>query len=235
MIGTTQSPRTRPPARAGVRFGATVLHDEPCAVGRPFWKFGLDIAGALTALVLLSPVFVITAMVVRLVSPGPVIFKQQRVGRHGRPFMIWKFRTLHVGADSGRHEAYVADLVGSDQVLEKLNRTAELIPLGRWLRALCIDELPQLFNVLCGQMSLVGPRPDVLPYEAYHPWQRQRFEVLPGLTGLWQVSGKNRTTFTEMIRLDITYVEQCSLWLDLRVLLMTLPAIVRQCLANRAT
>lgn len=195
----------------------------------------MDVAGALVGLLVLSPVLLAAAVLIRLGSPGPILFKQQRIGIKGRPFTLWKFRTMKTSVDPRRHLAYVADMLGSETPARKLDSSRELVPLGRWLRLLCIDELPQLVNVLRGEMSLVGPRPDVVPYESYHAWQRRRFHVLPGLTGLWQVSGKNSTTFLEMIRLDIRYVERLSFWLDMRILLLTIPTVIRQCVSTRTS
>ncbi len=188
----------------------------------------MDVAGSLVAMVVLLPILVLTAMFILLFSRGPIFFKQQRAGFLGRPFTMWKFRTMKTDTDSCLHQAYVGEMIGSDVPSTKLDDSYELIPCGAWLRTLCIDELPQLINVLRGDMSLVGPRPDVIPYEDYSAWQRRRFEALPGMTGLWQVSGKNLMTFAEMIELDITYVQQRSFWLDTRILLMTLPAILRE-------
>jgi lipopolysaccharide/colanic/teichoic acid biosynthesis glycosyltransferase len=168
------------------------------------------------------------ALIIKLVSRGPIFFTQERAGLGGKSFTILKFRTLHQATDSQRHRAYVADLLQSDGTLKKIDHAGNIIPLGRLMRAIGIDELPQLFNVLKGDMSIVGPRPDVIPFEKYAPRERRRFDVLPGITGLWQVSGKNATTFDEMIQLDLDYVHGRSLWLDLKILLLTLPAILSQ-------
>lgn len=140
---------------------------------------------------------------------------------------MWKFRTMKVETDEGEHARYVASLNGSGAKLKKLNLDARLIPCGGWLRASGLDELPQLINVLRGEMSLIGPRPDVLDVEDYHPSQRRRFDVVPGITGLWQVSGKNELTFEEMLELDAAYVERRSLRLDLVILLKTIPVVLR--------
>jgi lipopolysaccharide/colanic/teichoic acid biosynthesis glycosyltransferase len=169
-----------------------------------------------------------TALIIKLQSKGPVLFKQERVGWLGKKFVLYKFRTMVVGADTLVHETYTADLIESNRPMTKLDARgdARLIPLGRYLRAAGLDELPQLINVLRGEMSIVGPRPCLYSeYDRYLPWQRQRFLTPPGLTGLWQVSGKNRLTFNEMIALDIYYVRARSLWLDLWILLKTIPAV----------
>ncbi|HEY4301493.1 MAG TPA: sugar transferase, partial [Candidatus Didemnitutus sp.] len=153
------------------------------------------------------------------------------VGYMGRRFKIYKFRTMKVGADTAGHQAYFKELVGTNAPMQKLDVKGDvrLIPLGWLLRASGLDELPQLINVILGDMSIVGPRPCLPPeYDLYLPWQRERFTTMPGLTGLWQVSGKNRTTFDEMIRLDIRYAKTKSLSLDLQIMVRTPIALVRQ-------
>ena len=133
-------------------------------------------------------------MVIKLVSRGPVLFRHKRYGYRGGPLYVWKFRSMHVNTDPDEHQQYVIDAVQKGAKLVKLDNDARIIPFGKWLRGTAIDEIPQLLNVLSGEMSLVGPRPDVVPVEEYEASQRVRFEVIPGLTGLWQVSGKNHTT-----------------------------------------
>jgi lipopolysaccharide/colanic/teichoic acid biosynthesis glycosyltransferase len=203
----------------------------------PAWKRLLDVTGSLAAILLTFPLMLLTAVLIKLVSPGPLLFRQARVGFMGRTFTLFKFRTMKVDADSGLHNQYVRKLIVEDsesRPMVKLERNPDIIPLGRWIRTLCLDELPQLFNVLRGDMSLVGPRPCV-PYEAeeYLRWHARRFDSVPGMTGLWQVSGKNRTTFKEMIRFDIKYELSRSLWLDLWIMLVTPAAIIRQLLDSR--
>jgi lipopolysaccharide/colanic/teichoic acid biosynthesis glycosyltransferase len=205
------------------------FHRSEGTLGRPrqpVWKRAVDIAGASVGLAVLSPILLLAGAAIRLVSPGPAFFRQQRVGYGGKPFVVWKFRTMRADVDSRVHQRYVEKLARTDGVLNKLSTDCQLIPFGALLRKLGIDELPQLINVLRGEMSLVGPRPDVVPYEKYHPRHRRRFEVVPGITGLWQVAGKNGTTFTEMVRLDLEYVDRRSLWLDLKILLTTVPAVI---------
>jgi lipopolysaccharide/colanic/teichoic acid biosynthesis glycosyltransferase len=197
----------------------------------PLWKRAIDIAGSLVAILLLSPVLLLVALFIRVVSPGPVLFRQKRVGYLGRVFTMWKFRTMHANADTTLHRNYLRELVRNEKEMTKLDhvRDPRIIPFANLLRATGIDELPQLINVLLGDMSLVGPRP-CLPYEAYeyHPWQMRRFDTVPGLTGLWQVSGKNRTTFKEMMRLDISYARKRAFLFDMAIVLKTIPAIVFQ-------
>ncbi len=194
----------------------------------PVWKHMLDVVGASAGLVLSLPILILIAAAVKIISPGPVFFKQERVGHLGRRFTFWKFRTMVVNADSTEHREHLRDLIKNENVMKKLDdHDAQIIPfIGKFLRSSCLDELPQLINVLLGEMSLVGPRP-CLPYEyeQYQLWHKKRFDTLPGLTGLWQVSGKNKMTFKEMIRLDIAYEQQMSFGGDLKILLMTFPAI----------
>lgn len=200
------------------------------SVPLPFWKRGMDLCGAAAAIILTAPLFLLIAGFIKVVSPGPVFFKQERIGHLGRPFTCLKFRTMHTEASPAIHEDHVLALMTCDAPLKKLDPTdGRIIKGGRILRQAGLDELPQLINVLRGEMSLVGPRPD-LPYsvEHYHQWQGKRVETRPGLTGLWQVSGKNQTTHNEMIRLDISYVKHRSLWLDTMVMLLTVPAIILQ-------
>ena len=195
------------------------------------WKRIIDVSGAVLLLILLFPLFVMIGVLIKIVSPGPVFFKQKRVGYQGKLFDCLKFRTMMVNADSSVHEHYVCQLTCSEKPLTKLDMEGDerIIPLGNLLRITAMDELPQLINIIRGEMSLIGPRP-CLPCEArsYQIWQRKRFCAMPGLTGLWQVNGKNRTTFMEMIRMDIRYVKEMSLWLDMKILVGTIPAVFSQ-------
>jgi len=197
----------------------------------PRWKRILDVSFILLALPLVIPVAAFVAVLIRMVSAGPVLFKQERIGCLGQRFMCFKFRTMFVGADSTVHQGHLHELINSNIPMTKMDSQGDprIIPFGRLLRSSGLDELPQLINVLRGEMSLVGPRP-CMPYEydRYLPWQRERFTTLPGLTGLWQVSGKNRTTFVEMIQLDIKYARTKSAWQDLGILLRTIPALTVQ-------
>jgi exopolysaccharide production protein ExoY len=195
------------------------------------WKRALD----LTCIVVASPVLLVVmgliAAFIKLVSRGPVLFKQERVGYQGRRFTCLKFRSMRPDADAGVHQDHLRDLMHSDVPMTKMDHHGDrrLIPLGALLRATGLDELPQLLNVLRGEMSLVGPRPCIAyEYDHYLPWQKERFNTLPGLTGLWQVNGKNRTTFTQMINHDIDYVRRQSPWLDLIILARTFVVPVTQ-------
>ena len=206
--------------------------------GIPTWKRALDIACLLFALPVLVPLVLIIGLWIKLLSQGPVLFRQERVGYHGRRFTCLKFRSMKAGADSNVHKNYLKELIHSEQPMTKIDAKGDsrLIPLGALLRSTCLDELPQLLNVLRGEMSIVGPRPCIpYEYEHYLPWQKERLDTLPGLTGLWQVSGKNKTTFNEMIKLDIAYVRDKSSWLDIKIILKTIPALIMQVREIRAS
>jgi len=197
----------------------------------PRWKRILDVVFILLMLPLVLPVSALIGLLIVLLSRGPVLFKQERVGFMGRRFICLKFRTMRVDAETSAHQGHLRHLIDSNAPMVKLDAHGDsrIIPFGLLLRSSGLDELPQLFNVLRGEMSLVGPRP-CMPYEndKYLPWQHERFNTLPGLTGLWQVSGKNRTTFNEMMELDIKYVRTKSLWLDLMIILKTLPVMAKE-------
>ena len=197
----------------------------------PVWKRVLDVSCILLVLPVSLMAMMAVAILIKLVSNGPVFFKQERVGYLGRRFLCYKFRSMAVTSDQKVHRKHMEHLIGSDLPMTKMDVKGDLrlIPFGWFLRATGLDELPQLINVLRGEMSLVGPRPCVpFEYERYLPWQKERFNTLPGLTGLWQVSGKNHTTFVEMMDLDINYCRTKSLWLDFKILLETLPAVIGQ-------
>jgi exopolysaccharide production protein ExoY len=202
----------------------------------PRWKRLLDILCVLVALPLLMPVAFALALFIKCVSKGPSLFLQERVGYRGGRFICFKFRTMKVNADQESHKRYLRALMRSNQPMVKMDQIGDprLIRFGEFLRATGLDELPQLLNVLGGQMSLVGPRP-CLPYEFenYSLSERRRFDTWPGLTGLWQVSGKNETTFSEMAVLDVAYSRKKSLSLDLWILLKTIPAVVAQVRATK--
>jgi lipopolysaccharide/colanic/teichoic acid biosynthesis glycosyltransferase len=204
------------------------------SISVPAWKRGLDIAGASLGLLILWPLFLAVAAFIKLVSPGPALFTQKRVGRGGKLFTFVKFRTMKFGNDTVAHQEHIVKRIRAGESLAKLDDAdSRIIPGGKFLRKACIDELPQLLNVLRGEMSLVGPRPCVT-YEAreYQKWHTHRFDVLPGMTGLWQVSGKNKLTITEMIRLDIAYASNLSLLNDLGIIARTVPAIVVMLVEN---
>jgi exopolysaccharide production protein ExoY len=221
-------------ARRGISRNDTPKHRR---TELPTWKRLLDWA----IIVALFPGLLIlgggVALLVLCGSRGPVFFRQRRVGYKGRQFLCYKFRTMQVDAETRLHQEHFQRLMEKEVPMTKLDaqRDPRLVPLGALLRATGLDELPQLINVMRGEMSIVGPRPCIpYEYENYKPWQRRRLDAVPGLTGLWQVSGKNRTTFNEMVRLDIEYSERLSLGLDLSIILRTLPALWQQCRDLRA-
>jgi lipopolysaccharide/colanic/teichoic acid biosynthesis glycosyltransferase len=219
-----------PLASLPLSFGRAMRNDG-LPMHQPVSRRALDLLCCFFLLPLLCLIAVVMTVTTALTSPGPVIFRQRRIGYRGREFMLYKFRTMHVGADPTLHQKHFKVLVDSKAPMAKLDscRDSRLLPGGRLLRACGLDELPQVINVLRGEMSLVGPRP-CLPSEFahYQPAQRERANALPGLTGLWQVSGKNHTTFEEMIRLDIHYVRHASVLLYLKIVLLTPLVLIRQ-------
>ena len=202
----------------------------------PMGKQLIDFYGAFILVILLSPIFLFISLLIKIVSPGPVIFRQERIGYKGRPFTLWKFRTMHVDNNADVHVQHINNAIASDTPITKLDEMNDnrIIPFGKFLRSSCLDELPQLFNVLLGDMSLVGPRP-CMAFEAEKllQWQTRRFDTLPGMSGLWQVSGKNRMTFKEMTRFDIRYSRKLSPALDAKIMLVTVPAIVGMVIESR--
>jgi exopolysaccharide production protein ExoY len=202
----------------------------------PRWKRLLDVACILVSLPVWLPVIIVVSIWIKLVSPGPVLFRQERIGYKGRRFTIFKFRTMTASVETRSHELHLQHLINSDGPMTKLDASGDprIIFGGRILRAMGLDELPQIFNVLRREMSLVGPRPcTVNEFQCYKTWQEERLDALPGLTGYWQVNGKNKTTFCEMIEMDIYYARNLSFWLDLSILIKTLPAILVQVLESR--
>jgi len=208
----------------------------PAPVRNLHFKRVLDVLLILLAMPLLIPLALLVVLLIRSGSRGPVLFRQERIGFQGRSFMCFKFRTMFVDADTAAHQGHLLQLMNSNTPMMKMDSQGDprIIPFGLFLRASGLDELPQLINVLRGEMSLVGPRP-CLPYEygQYLPWQKERFKTVPGLTGLWQVSGKNKTTFVEMVQLDIMYARHRTLGWDLKIILMTVPALVIQLVETR--
>jgi len=193
----------------------------------PKWKRVLDVGLILLAAPFIAPVMLLMAALIKIVSPGPVFYTQDCVGRQGRTFRLFKFRTMRADSAATPHQDYLKGLLNSNQPMAKLDhKDTRVIPFGRVIRASGLDELAQLINVVRGEMSLVGPRPCTpYEYEHYQAWQKERFSALPGLTGLWQVSGKNTTTFVQMINLDIKYSRNQSFLKDIWILVST-PAVV---------
>jgi lipopolysaccharide/colanic/teichoic acid biosynthesis glycosyltransferase len=217
-----ESKRPAMPAAAKREVGAV----EAClAHPLPLWKRATDVVGAAVGLLALAPVFAAVAAAIKYTSPGPVIYCQRREGLGGREFMMYKFRTMQVGADA--EQARLRALSEQDGPAFKLTHDPRVTAIGKFLRTTSIDELPQLWNVLRGEMSLVGPRP--LPCEesrACEPWQRRRLDVTPGITCIWQVRGRSRVTFAEWVRMDLEYIARRSVLTDMNLLLATVPAVL---------
>lgn len=200
-------------------------------------KRWMDVGGSIVALILLAPLFLVVAALVKLTSEGPVIFKQKRLSQFGETFTFLKFRSMHVNNDSKLHAEFMKHVIrgsyegttdGTSKPVYKMTNDPRVTRIGRFLRRASLDELPQFINVLRGDMSLVGPRPPIAyECEEYDVWHRRRvLEVKPGITGLWQVKGRSRIRFDDMVRLDLQYVRQRSLWLDLQILMQTPRAVL---------
>jgi lipopolysaccharide/colanic/teichoic acid biosynthesis glycosyltransferase len=214
------------------------LREEPPYPSRfPTWKRAIDLCGAVVGLIVLAPLLLVVAAAVKLSSPGPVIFRQQRIGYRGKLFPMYKFRSMAAAADTGLHRSYVVGLIAADEPEDapsgeqaefKIRQDPRVTRVGRFIRRWSLDELPQLFNVLRGDMSLVGPRPDPsYAREGYARWYHRRMlDVKPGITGLWQVEGRSRVTYRTMVRMDLRYSRSLSLGADLRLLARTLGAVL---------
>jgi lipopolysaccharide/colanic/teichoic acid biosynthesis glycosyltransferase len=199
----------------------------------------IDVVGSIAGILIFFPFFILIPICIKLTSRGPVLFRQERVGQYEKNFIFLKFRSMHAGNNENVHKEFVYNLIcektpcdtknnGSGKKVFKITNDTRVTPFGKILRKSSLDELPQLFNVLKGEMSLAGPRPPI-PYELdkYDSWHRRRvLEIKPGITGLWQVMGRSSTTFNEMVRLDLQYATNWSLWLDIKILLKTPWAIV---------
>jgi len=203
-----------------------------------FVKRSMDIAGSIAALILFSPLFALIALAIKLTSKGPILFKQERVGRYGLRFTFLKFRSMHCNNDARIHREYVKRFISGEADSARVSHTEDVVykiqddprvtRVGKFLRKTSLDELPQFMNVLKGDMALVGPRPPI-PYEleGYQIWHRRRvLESKPGITGLWQVNGRSRLKFDDMVRLDLQYAKTWSLWLDIKILLRTPRAVL---------
>jgi lipopolysaccharide/colanic/teichoic acid biosynthesis glycosyltransferase len=230
LPSTTQEPLMLTPSLGAEVRSASSRSVRRLAIGATRRTLDILVAGGL--LLLLTPLLLAIALVIRLESRGPAIFRQQRIGHGLHPFTIFKFRTMRHEADVAPHREYVQSLIGAPAASEpgrlyKLSVDDRITKVGRFLRSWSLDELPQLINVLRGHMALVGPRP-VIPYEVdlYPEDYLNRFAVKPGLTGLWQVSGRNERTYGEMVRLDIEYAERASLLLDLSIIARTVPILI---------
>jgi lipopolysaccharide/colanic/teichoic acid biosynthesis glycosyltransferase len=199
-----------------------------------FGKRMLDIIVSALGIILLVPVFIILSLAIRLNSPGPAIFRQRRVGRNEKPFTCFKFRTLYHNASEEAHRQAIRRLWAGEHLSAdpnspyKLTNDLRVTHVGHWLRRTSLDELPQLFNVLRGEMSIVGPRP-AIPYELeyFQEWHHERHRVKPGITGLWQVRGRGRLEPNDMLELDVQYARTWSVWTDLKLIVLTIPSVVR--------
>ncbi len=199
----------------------------------------VDIVFSLAGLILVSPMFLTMAVLIKCTSKGPVLFKQRRVGKFGREFSYLKFRSMYTNTDSAIHEKYVRQLIeqknqassgtGDTKPVFKIVNDPRITRIGHFLRKSSLDELPQFINVLRGEMSLVGPRPPILyEWACYKAWHRQRMEVTPGITGLWQIDDRDRMTFDEMVHLDLEYARKRSFWLYLKTIIATPKAVLRK-------
>jgi len=213
------------------------LYEEPLRGSQRLLKRSMDVVVSLLLLLTTWPFWLLLAILIRIESRGPIFLRQERVGIDGKMFLMIKFRSMHAGTDDQAHRELMERTINgrdanqgtSDQPLYgKIKNDPRLTRIGSWIRRYSIDELPQILNVLFGDMSIVGPRPPI-PYEVRHykDWHRTRFHVRPGITGLWQVSGRNRLHFEEMVRLDVFYIENWSPWLDLKIMLKTIPVMLR--------
>jgi len=226
--------------RDNIELHALLATDSPATGRRDYpLKRCLDIVGALVALCLFAPIMAVVAAIIAVTSPGPIVFRQARLGKGGVPFVVYKFRSMVTNGDDGIHRAFVANLIKGDNdanvtALEstptyKIRSDPRVTRIGRFIRKTSIDEFPQFFNVLKGEMSLVGPRPPIA-YEAasYQPWHLRRIlAAKPGITGLWQVEGRSKVSFNDMVRMDLRYIRSRSLGLDIRILLKTVLVVLR--------
>ncbi len=217
------APHGSEPARSA-NTGESDLNEILLIARLPRWKRIVDLGLLVCTVWIWLPLMLLLICLVKLASPGPAFYRQRRIGYRGKQFMIFKFRTMHVHAETRTHEEYLEQLIVNDVPMTKLDALdPRLIPGGRFLRAAGLDELPQIFNVIRGEMSLVGPRPcTVIEFQSYRPEQRDRVNAPPGITGFWQVNGKNKTTFKEMIAMDIFYAQNMSLSLDLAIIWKTI-------------
>jgi len=201
-------------------------------------KRTVDLVMALVSLLISAPLFLVIALLVKRSGSGPIFYVQERLGRDGRPFRFFKFRTMQHNSDDVIHRQFAAMFINGDAEgcrrtngqadLYKMKSDPRVTAIGLWLRRTSLDELPQLYNILRGDMSLVGPRPPIsYEIENYLPWHMERLKVTPGLTGLWQVSGRSSVSFDEMVRLDLHYINHWSIWLDTQILFKTVPVVIK--------
>jgi len=188
-----------------------------------------DLCLGLFLILLISPLFIVLGVLIKFSSKGPVFYKSKVIGKSGKPFYWFKFRSMYVNNDQNLHKEHLKDIITQNKTTEKLKNDSRVTSVGRFIRKYSLDEFPQLFNVVLGNMSLVGPRPCLeYEYELMSPWQRRRTKVMPGMTGLWQISGRNKAdvSFNDSIILDLYYVSNISFWLDINILLKTIPVVI---------
>lgn len=201
-------------------------------------KRAFDLLVSLLALLVAGPVMLIIALIIKRSSPGPVFFIQERLGRDGRPFKFYKFRSMKHNSDDAIHRQFAAMFINGDnegcsasnegEEVFKLKADPRITRIGAWLRKTSMDELPQLINIIKGDMSLVGPRPPIsYEIENYQPWHMERLKAVPGLTGIWQVSGRSEVSFDDMVRMDVRYINQWSFWQDLAIIFKTVPVVLK--------
>ncbi|MEJ5200773.1 MAG: exopolysaccharide biosynthesis polyprenyl glycosylphosphotransferase [Anaerolineales bacterium] len=209
----------------GLRF-----RDTPYTLTQFILKRTMDCVGTVLGMVVILPLMGIVALAIRLDSPGPIFFKQKRVGLNGTLFDMYKFRSMYHNVDETLHRQHIAAYVSGQLDVQsgvKLKDDPRVTRVGKFIRRLSIDELPQLFNVLRGEMSLVGPRPlPIYEVEQFDLWHSERLKFLPGMTGLWQVTARSQVSFDDQLRLDIRYIQNYSIWLDIKILLLTIPAVI---------
>lgn len=209
----------------GLRF-----RDTPYTLTQFILKRVMDCAGTILIMMVALPIMTIVALAIRLDSPGPIFFKQKRVGLNGTLFDMYKFRSMYHNVDEMLHRQHITAYVSGKLDVQsgvKLKDDPRITRVGKFIRRFSIDELPQLFNVLRGEMSLVGPRPlPVYEVEQFDLWHSERLKFLPGMTGLWQVTARSQVSFDDQLRLDIRYIQNYSIWLDIKILALTLPAVI---------
>ncbi len=224
----TQSLNITLPRTAGRKFPAILLTYTPL-------KRALDIAASLGLILFFAPLMLLISIGIRISSPGPILYRQIRIGKGGKPFRMLKFRSMQVVNNPDLHREYVQMLIKQNADPRALGKTSvklvgdpRITGVGKYLRKFSLDELPQFFNVLRGEMSLVGPRPPLpYEYEVYQDWHKQRLNVSPGITGLWQVKAHNQVAFDDMVRIDIEYIQTMNLWLDLKIMALTPVEMIR--------
>lgn len=197
-----------------------------------FSKRVIDILGSIFCLILFSPIFIIISILIKNSSEGPIFFKQERIGKFGKKFILLKFRTMYINNDNLIHENFVSKFINGEKIQDniyKIQNDHRIFPIGRILRKFSLDEIPQFINILKGEMSIVGPRPPLYyEFKQYEKWHKERLNVNPGITGLWQIYGRSKTSFNEMVQMDLKYIKNWNIFLDIRIILQT-PLVIFSC------